>query len=464
MQTRVYDKGIVIVNAYIQYWSPIRGWLTANGTLATRSQIVEADDRQKVAVLASHRIVALKIAMAKIAKSELKGERNLSSRLPKIALALAGIAFCLARAQGPPGDGISLPTADRLEAPGWWPTKGDLPRSQYSGDAICARCHSRIAALQESTPMYHASVRAAQSEILINHGLLQFKEGGFSTSVTTSPKGVAFTVNDGASAVSSPAVWAMGFKKGQTYVLEKDGAYFESRLSFFTTIHSLDITPGQSHELPEDAENALGRKIGVDEAERCFSCHTTAAVTSKVFDSEKATPGVTCEACHGPGAAHVVSMTGHDLEQATAIMNPADLSPSDSVDFCGACHSTWADVVETNRKIGLAEIRFEPYGLEQSRCWGTSGDARITCMACHDPHRPLDRDPSAYDSKCLACHGLHERPRGAHTAKTVCKVATSNCVTCHMPKYELPEMHSVFTDHDIRVVSASALDPGKSSP
>jgi len=281
--------------------------------------------------------------------------------------------------------------------------------------------------------MYHAGIRAAQSEILTNHGLLQFKEGGFSTSVTTSPKGVDFTVNDGASAVSSPPIWAMGFKKGQTYVLEKDGAYFESRLSFFTKINSLNITPGQSPEVPEDVESALGRKMGIDEAERCFSCHTTAAVTSKVFESEKATPGVTCEACHGPGAAHVASMTGHDLEQATAIMNPADLSPSDSVDFCGACHSTWADVVETNRQIGLAEIRFEPYGLEQSRCWGTSGDARITCVACHDPHQPLVREPSAYDSKCMACHGVTTESKRAHTAKTVCKVAASNCVTCHMP-------------------------------
>lgn len=383
----------------------------------------------------------------------------MSVLLPKIAWVLAGMALCSAHAQGPPANTISLTTADRLEEPGWWPTKGTPPRSQYSGEANCVACHSRIAAFQHSTPMYHAGVRAIQSEILINNGLLQFTEGGFNTSVTNSPNGISFTVNDGVSTASSPAIWAMGFKKGQTYVLEKDGAYFESRLSFFTSIHSLDITPGQSHDLPDRVEHALGRKLRIDETQRCFGCHTTAAVTSNVFDSESATPGVTCEACHGPGAAHVASMTRHDPEQPAAMINPADLSPSDSVDFCGACHSTWADVVETNRKIGLSLIRFEPYSLEQSRCWGTSGDPRITCMACHNPHQPLVDDPSAYDSKCLACHGLNGGPRGAHTAKTVCKVATSNCVTCHMPKYELPEMHAMFTDHDIRVVRANALDP-----
>ena len=285
------------------------------------------------------------------------------------------MALCSAHAQGPPANTISLTTADRLEEPGWWPTKGTPPRSQYSGEANCVTCHSRIAAFQHSTPMYHAGVRAIQSEILINNGLLQFKEGGFNTSVTNSPNGISFTVNDGVSTASSPAIWAMGFKKGQTYVLEKDGAYFESRLSFFTSIHSLDITPGQSHDLPDSVEHALGRKLRIDETQRCFGCHTTAAVTSNVFDSESATPGVTCEACHGPGAAHVASMTRHDPEQPAAMMNPADLSPSDSVDFCGACHSTWADVVETNRKIGLSlKYALNPTALSRA----AAGEHRAT--------------------------------------------------------------------------------------
>jgi len=374
------------------------------------------------------------------------------------------MTFCLARAQGPPANDTSRTTADRLEDAGWWPTKGDPPRSQYSGDATCVGCHRRIAPLQKSTPMYHASVRAAQSEILASHLPLRFQEGGFSTLVITSPEGATFTVAGSDGTTSLPAVWALGFKNGQTYILEKDGAYFESRLSFFTKTQSLDITPGQTPEAPKNLESALGRKMGIAEAERCFSCHTTASVTSKVLESEKAVPGVTCEACHGPGAAHAASMTANNPEQSTAIMDPADFSPSDSVDFCGACHSTWADVVETHRKISLARIRFEPYGLEQSRCWGTSGDRRITCAACHDPHQPLVHEPSAYDSKCLACHGLRTKSRGAHAAKTVCKVAARNCVTCHMPKYELPEMHAAFTDHDIRVVRASALDPGKLTP
>src|SRR5208283_3110008 len=162
------------------------------------------------------------------------GTPVLSSRAPGILLALAGIAFCLVRAQEAPSDGASRTTADRLDDPGWWPTKGDPSRSQYSGAATCAGCHRGIEPLQESTPMYHAGVRAAQSEILKNHMPLRFEQGGFSTSVAASPEGATFSATGGVGSASLPAVWAFGFKNGQTYVLEKDGAYFESRLSFFT--------------------------------------------------------------------------------------------------------------------------------------------------------------------------------------------------------------------------------------
>jgi hypothetical protein len=306
--------------------------------------------------------------------------------------------------------------------------------------------------------MYHASVPALQSDLLVGHLPLRFQEGTFSTSITTSPEQLAFSVTDGVKTTSVPAVWAFGSKNGQTYILEKDGAYFESRLSFFTKTHSLDITPGQSSELPNGLETALGRKLGIDAAQGCFRCHTTAAITSNMFEPEKATVGVTCEACHGPGAAHVASMTANDPERATAIMNPADLSPANSVNFCGACHIAWADVVEGAGRPSAGLIRFQPYRLEQSRCWGTNGDPRLTCVSCHNPHEPLVQEPAAYDSKCLACHGLRLKPTGRHVAKTVCKVAASGCVSCHMPKYEVPQTHTLFTDHEIRMVPTRVLD------
>jgi hypothetical protein len=303
--------------------------------------------------------------------------------------------------------------------------------------------------------MFHAGMRASESEILRKHEELNFQEAGVRHSLTHTSDGVTYSVSDGEKKDAATAVWAFGTGEiGQTYMLEKQGAYFESRLSYFTSLSSLDVTPGQSTEAPQGIEHALGNRLDVGAVRHCFSCHTTAAVTAGKFESEKAIPGVQCEACHGPGARHVGAMEAQQNGKDSAtIMNPAHLSPADSVDFCGACHRTWADVaLEMPANIGVASVRFQPYRLEKSRCWGKNGDARITCLACHDPHQPLVTELSAYDSKCLACHTTKPGPKGQVAAKTACKVGTSNCASCHMPKYEAPQTHAQFTDHYIRVV------------
>jgi hypothetical protein len=99
----------------------------------------------------------------------------------------------------------------------------------------------------------------------------------------------------------------------------------------------------------------------------------------------------------------VAAMRDHDYENGpSTIMNPKYLSASDSVDFCGACHRTWADVaMGMSTNMGAAKVRFQPYRLEMSRCWGAGVDARITCIACHDPHQRLVHELSSYDAKCL---------------------------------------------------------------
>jgi len=313
--------------------------------------------------------------------------------------------------------------------------------------------------------MDHAGVRATESQILKAQPRLTFHEPGFSYSLTRDAAGALFSVTDGQRQSTVPAVWAFGAGDyGQTYILEKNGAYTERRLSYFTSLHALGITPGQPSDTPRGLEEALGRKLDADTVKNCFRCHTTEAVTSNVLESDKAIPGVTCEACHGPGARHVAAMRNGHYEQAAAtIMNPKFLSPVDSVDFCGACHSTWADVMMAPANRSESVVRFQPYRLELSRCWRDAGSARasITCIACHNPHLPLVRDLRAYDTKCLACHSA-VRGSAAHISAMTCKVGTSNCASCHMPKVVAPEVHATFTDHDIRLVRGNK--PEDSAP
>jgi len=358
--------------------------------------------------------------------------------------------------------GIPLTTEMHVQNAGWWPTKGEAPRKEYAGTAACAQCHSAIAATYATAQMAHAAVPAAASEALQTHDHLSLQLGPFFDKIVTTRDSSVLTVSAANSRISRTLEWAFGEGfMGQTYVYEESGAFYEAHLSFFTAPEALDITPGQFRSVPASLDDAAGRRMTEDEARRCFGCHTTASTVGNQFDPHDSVPGVGCESCHGPGASHVVLMSlGTPGKGATEIFNPGKLDPVDSVDFCGACHRTWQDVVASGFvRTGVFNVRFAPYRLENSRCWGT-GDARLTCLACHDPHKPLVTDPASYDAACLRCHVLRGAKKVADHPGAACPVATGNCSTCHMPKYEPPGLHYKFTDHWIRVVHPGKPYPG----
>jgi hypothetical protein len=355
----------------------------------------------------------------------------------------------------------SLPTEVRVKNPGWWPTKGEPARKEYAGSEACATCHASIAASYHTTAMAHAAAPAPSSEGLRKHNHLFVRSGPFRYDIRTDIAQSFLSVSEGSSSVSERLTWAFGEGHiGQTYVYGRAGNFFEAHVSFFTSLEALDITPGQRGGNLASLEDAAGRRMSSSEAQLCFGCHTTASTVNQQFEPQSSTPGVGCESCHGPGERHVAAMAWN-MEEASdgRMLNPARLNPADSVDFCGACHRTWQDVVQSGGvRLGVLNIRFAPYRLENSRCW-MKGDARITCIVCHDPHKRLVTDTASYDPVCLRCHiRLGEKEKPDHPGSP-CPVADANCVSCHMPKYEPPEFHASFTDHWIRVVQSGPSYP-----
>jgi len=371
---------------------------------------------------------------------------------------------------------IPLATASRIERAknSWWPTKNAQSPGDFLGNKTCANCHAEKTASQLTTPMAHAASVAADTRILRDHSSLSAKRGPFTYAISQTAEGYSYSASDSAYQISAAILWAFGnANKGQTYLYEKDGAFYESTMSFYPAISGLDVTTGHEQKRPVNLEEALGTPQDRPTAEKCFGCHTTGATTvSGGFAPQNATPGVTCEACHGPGGSHAALMQqsqgGAAVTPGTLLtFNPATLSPIASVDFCGACHRTWTDVYEMQSGAsGPVNARFQPYRLENSKCWGI-GDARLICAACHDPHQPLQHDAAAYDAKCLACHpaakvkalipakhSLAPASAASHASRVpkACPVATEKCVSCHMPKVNVPVMHSDFTDHRIRIV------------
>jgi hypothetical protein len=359
-----------------------------------------------------------------------------------------------------------LSTDDHLAEPGWWPRRSPASLNEFTGSAACANCHAGKAAAQRATPMAGTLNLAANADILHAHAELTFRNGKYVYKIKTNSAAPELTVTDGERTLSAPLLWAFGTGKvGQSYLFLRDGNYFESRVTYFSTLQNIHFTPTRALLAPHDLEEAMSRPVGLPEIKRCFSCHSAGSAIGERFDTSKLTAGVTCEACHGPGLKHATAMQASALQQGAGdeegkrlIFDPARLSPGDSVDFCGACHGAWWDIKLTGIH-GLSKVRAQPYRLMSSKCWG-SGDPRITCIACHDPHEPVSEDAGNYDQKCLACHAATPEAKLTkdHSGRA-CSIGSKNCTTCHMPKIEVPEMHHTFADHRIRIVR-----PGEAFP
>ncbi len=344
-----------------------------------------------------------------------------------------------------------LATADRLQEPGWWPTKGTPARSEYVGTAACADCHRAQWSSQPSTPMARTATRMDASPLTRPRRGLTFSTGGYAYQIASDDHQSTYRVSRGDESSSATLTWGFGAGTvGESFLFERAGGFHEARVSYFASIDALGFTPGRAITEPRGIEEATARRVDETELRRCFGCHTTAPTAGGRFDPSSAIPGITCEACHGPGRRHVEAMKVSQHEGGDGpLLNPARLTPAESVDFCGACHSTFWDITLTGGK-GVAAMRAQPYRLQLSRCW-KARDARLTCSACHNPHRPLVTEAGAYDVQCLSCHLTKDAAPSADRNVGACPVGSEKCVTCHMPKYDVPEMHHAFTDHRIQV-------------
>lgn len=359
-----------------------------------------------------------------------------------------------------------LSTQDHLEDPGFWPTQPGVSHSDYTGPQACRECHAEKFADQATTAMRRTAFHADASSALHAHPRLAFEVGPYRYLIETDANHSLYSVTNGKQTLSSPLLWAFGTPRvGQSYLFKRAGGHFyEARVTYFETIKGLGFTPSRDLLSPKGVDEAMDRLVPTAEVNHCFSCHTTASVIGDQFDEEHLIPGVTCESCHGPGAKHVSDMKSlvkGDLKAAAQndIFDSAHLAPNDAVDFCGACHATLWDVKLTGAH-GPSTTRSAPYRLVTSKCWGKSGDARLVCTACHDPHVPLQTDDASYDHACLRCHNttLGAALTDEHPGKA-CPVAKANCSSCHMPKVYVKEMHDNFTDHRIRIVRAGEPFP-----
>ncbi len=347
----------------------------------------------------------------------------------------------------------------------WRPMQTPPVGVRYVGDASCAKCHADKANTHQHSSMAKALERVEASPILRENKQLDFQTGPYSYQITRRGEQSIYSVkhHDGQS-ITEPILWAFGHgQMGQTYFFAHNGTFYESRVSFYSRVKKLDFTLGAPNTIPASLIEAAGREMKAADIKDCFGCHATGVMTSDAQEKlEGLTPGVRCEACHGPGEKHVAAMdAGNFAEKKIASLKK--MTTEETSNFCGACHRTWDQVMLLPGQGGIGNVRFQPYRITNSPCYDTE-DVRISCTACHNPHEEIKREPAFYDSKCTACHTANKTPmlknaKNDQRVPRTCPVGTQLCVTCHMPKIELPGAYYKFTDHRIRVVKPNQPYP-----
>ncbi len=324
----------------------------------------------------------------------------------------------------------------------------------------CAPCHPKESQEHARTLMARTLEPGGRATILGAHPELWLKLGSFEYRIYRAGGQERYVVSDGVSAMEGVVAWAMGQgAAGQTYVLEREGKLYESRVSFYNDIRGLDGTLGSPAGVPKNLAEAFGREMPAVSVMECFQCHAAAGPAAGAGPAKGSlawtktlVPGVQCESCHKGAWRHAAARSAGDGKP-VRLTKLKDASTEEISEVCGVCHRTWSHI-QLNGPRGVANVRFQPYRIVMSKCYDAL-DRRIGCTACHDPHNRPEGAVVNSDPACLGCHAAQA---GGRPAK-VCKVGTKQCASCHMPKYELPGSHFRFTDHFIRIARPNETYP-----
>ena len=370
----------------------------------------------------------------------------------------------------------------------------------FVGRAQCAPCHAREDSLWRGSHHDLAMQPATAATVLGDFSGRTFTHFGV-TSTFTTHDGKYFARTDGPDGAlhDYEIAYTFGVYPLQQYLIAFPGGRYQALNVAWDARPAKEGGQRWFHLYPKEAvpHDDILHWTGPYQNWNfmCAECHSTNV--EKGYDAAHDTYhttfselNVSCEACHGPGAAHVSWAKGvgadstrrrgepdglivhlRDTTNATWPIDPATLLPHRSaprasdalLDMCGRCHarrSVIADpylpgrpLTDTHRPVTIDEHYFadgqildEDYeyaSFRQSRMYHRG----VVCTDCHDPHRATIAPP--VDAVCAKCHPPSAFAADSHTHHKP-GTAASSCVSCHMPTRDYMVVHARH-DHSIRI-------------
>jgi tetratricopeptide (TPR) repeat protein len=326
----------------------------------------------------------------------------------------------------------------------------------YLGAAVCAGCHKEIAAAQSHTTMA-LTWRGVTPQGLPLDFDEQKTEGPVRYQLRRAGNHFEWTMElpGGFSRQAPVEAVVGGGRQGLSFLArihDIDGEALERaplvEVRLMLGAHQLRLVtpPGFTPLRAVSYEAVLGRVLGPQFEQKCLTCH--GIPRDKTGES-----GIRCESCHGPGQAHLIAIARGNPK--AGIVNPAKLTPDQSLDLCGRCHSGFRKLAAPLPDELL--ISSQVVALRNTECFKQSRTG-LTCITCHNPHHDAKENDVAYTKACRNCHNLNS----ANHAE-ICPVnQRDGCIGCHMPKQIVGGFP--MADHWIRVHPELTAPPHKWTP
>jgi tetratricopeptide (TPR) repeat protein len=350
--------------------------------------------------------------------------------------------------------------------------------ARYVGSDACAGCHKENYDAWKSSQHARAMQHATAGTVLGNFDNAKFRYAGVESTF---------------------------FKRDGKFFVRTDGA--DGKLADFEIKYTFGLAPLQQYLIPFPDGRLQALSIAWDSRTReqggqrwfhlypkekvdhrdelhwtrrlqnwnfmCADCHSTEV--SKGYDAAKDTYNTTwneisvgCEACHGPGSAHVdwankknvdpmkgLTVT---LNQRVGVNWTSDAKTGEvvrsktrdkevEIEVCAQCHSRRSQIAEGYhaglpfqdfyRPVLLTSGLYYPDGQQRDEVykWGSFLQSRmyhagVTCSDCHEPHGAKLRTQG--NAVCTNCHLAAKYDASSHHHHSG-NGAGTQCVDCHMP-------------------------------
>jgi predicted CXXCH cytochrome family protein len=352
----------------------------------------------------------------------------------------------------------------------------------YVEDRLCAECHGEQYDRWLGSHHRHAMAPADRSNVQGDFDDARFTHKGKTTRFFRKD-GRYFVATEGPKGEPGEfeVRYTFGYRPLQQYLLAMPGgrlqaldvAWDSENKRWFHLLPDLDPAPGDPLHwtAPFYTWNTT-----------CAACHSTDLKKGydpgrDSFTTTWAEVNVGCQACHGPGEAHMAWARSGAAPEAGAGL-PAPLKGQDAaaeIQVCAPCHSRRQALTESYRPGDgfldhfrpevLRDDLYHPDGqiLEEVYVYGSFLQSRmyragVRCSDCHDPHGGELK--AAGNAVCTQCHGPAPPDRFAGLAAKTFDAPSHHrhqdgssgalCVNCHMPAQTYMVVDP-RRDHSLRV-------------